>query len=84
MNTYYYYYPSCSFFTYNKPKLFQRMAYLPAELLWKQIEFKPTVELLLGKRPNWMQRDPSMIESFSDNGNLEKLQDLLGNLDQRE
>ena len=60
------------------------MVYVPAGLLGEQIEFKPTVELWSGNRPNWMQKAPSIIESFSDNGTLERLQELLENLDQRE
>ena len=60
------------------------MAYIPAELLGNQIEFKPTVELWSGNRPNWMPKAPSIIDSFSDNGILERLQEFLENLDQRE
>ena len=54
-----------------------------AGLLGEQIEFKPTVELWSGNRPKWMHKAPSIIESFSDNGTLERLQELLENLDQR-
>ena len=71
-------------FIYNKPDLLERMAYIPAGLLGEQIEFKPTVELWSGNRPNWMQKAASIIESFSDNGTLERLQELLENLDQRD
>ena len=72
------------FSDYNKPDLLEGMAYIPAGLLGDQIEFKPTVELWSGNRPNWMQKAPSIIESFSDNGTLERLQELLENLDQRD
>ena len=84
MDMYYYYCPSCSCFIYNKPDLLEGMAYVPAGLLGDQIEFKPTVELWSDNRPHWMQKAPSIIESFSDNGTLERLQELLENLDQRE
>ena len=84
MNMYYYYCPSCSCFIYNKPDLLEEMAYIPAGSLAEQIEFKPTAELWSDKRPNWMQKAPSIIKSFNDNGTLEKLQELLENLDQRQ
>ena len=84
MDMYYYYCPECSFFMYNKPDLLEGMAYIPAGLLKGQIEFKPTVELQSNNRPNWMGKAPSIIESFSDNGTLERLQELLENLNQRE
>ena len=57
--------------------------YVLAGLLGGQIEFKPTVELWSGSRPKRMHEVPSIIESFNENETLERLQELLENLDQR-
>jgi len=59
------------------------MAYIPAGLLNDQIEFKPTVELWSPNRPKWMLKASSIVASMDDNGTLERLQELLENLDQR-
>ena len=73
----------CQQLIYNKPELLEGMAYVPAGLLEDQIEFRPTVELWATNRPKWMSKASSIIESFNDNGTLERLQELLENLDQR-
>ena len=49
-----------------------------------QLEFKPTMELWSGNRPSWMAKATSIIESFDDNGTVERIEGLLENLDQRE
>ena len=79
----YFHCPDCRVLIYNKPELLEGMAYIPAGLLDGQIEFKPTVELWAANRPNWMSKASSIIESFQDNGTLERLQELLENLEQR-
>ena len=48
-----------------------------------QIEFRPTVELWSGGRPTWMTQASTIKGSFSDNGTVERIQELLENLDQR-
>ena len=80
----YYFCSECSTIIYNKPELLEGMAYIPAGLLDDQIEFKPTVELWSLNRPKWMKKASSIIVSLEDNGTLERLQELLENLDQRE
>ena len=84
LNMHYFHCPDCSTLIYNKPELLEGMAYIPAGLLDGQIEFKPTVELWSLSRPKWMQKASSIIVSLEDNGTLERLQELLENLDQRE
>ena len=84
LNMHYFHCPDCSTLIYNKPELLEGMAYIPAGLLDGQIEFKPTVELWSLNRPKWMQKASSIIVSLEDNGTLERLQELLENLDQRE
>ena len=65
------------------PELLEGMAHIPAGLLDDQIEFKPTVELWSPNRPKWMLKAASVIVSLDENGTLERLQELLENLDQR-
>ena len=84
LDMHYFHCPDCSVLIYNKPELLEGMAYIPAGLLDGQIEFNPTVELWSPNRPKWLQKASSIIVSFEDNGTLERLQELLENLDQRE
>ena len=74
----------CNTSIWNKPEVLGGMVYLPAGLLNGQIEFRPTVELWSAGRPAWMTQASTIIESFSDNGTVERIQELLENLDQRD
>jgi hypothetical protein len=60
------------------------MIYLPAGLLADQIEFSPTVELWTKSKAKWLPRAGSIKASFEDNATVERLVELLENLDQRE
>ena len=59
------------------------MAYVLAGAFADQINFKPVMELWVGTRPPWMPQADSIIESFEDNGTIDRIQGLLENLDQR-
>ena len=83
LSMHYFHCPDCAVLIYNKPELLEGMAYIPAGLLNDQIEFKPTVELWSPNRPKWMLKASSIVASMDDNGTLERLQELLENLDQR-
>ena len=74
----------CNTSIWNKPEVLGGMGYLPAGLLNGQIEFRPTVEFWSAGRPAWMTQASTIIESFSDNGTVERSQELLENLDQRD
>ena len=80
----YYFCSGCSTIIYNKPELLGGMAYVLAGAFIDQIEFTPTLELWTGGRPKWMPKAPSIIESFKDNGTVERIEKLLDNLDQRD
>ena len=80
----YNYCPKCSVIIYNKPDLLEGLIYLPAGLLAGQIEFKPTVELWTDDKANWLHKADSIKASFIDNGTVERLSQLLENLEQRE
>ena len=74
----------CGVLIYNKPDLLEGMIYIPAGLMKEQIEFSPTVELWSSNRPNGIEKTPTTIADFEDNGTVERLVDLLENLEQRE
>jgi hypothetical protein len=83
MDMHYYFCASCGVIIYNEPELLGGMIYIPAGVLYDQIEFNPTVELWSGNRPKWMSKAKTIIESFQDNGTVERITELLENLDQR-
>ena len=73
----------CSTKIYTQPDILEGMIYVPAGLLRDQIEFRPKVEIWAGSRPSWTSRPESLVESFDDNGTIERISTLLENLDQR-
>ena len=68
---------------YTQPDILEGMIYIQAGLLRDQIEFKPKVEIWAGSRPSWTNRPDCLVESFDDNGTIERISTLLENLDQR-
>ena len=83
MDMHYNFCNKCGVIIYNQPEVLGGMLYIPAGLLDGQIEFKPTLELWTPHRPPWMTPAPTIIESVKDNGTVERIQELLENLDQR-
>lgn len=79
----YYFCSKCGVLIYNKPELLGGIVYVLAGSVADQLEFKPTMELWSGNRPKWMNKADSIIESFVDNGTVERIEGLLENLDQR-
>ena len=73
----------CSTKIYTQPDILEGMIYVPAGLLRDQIEFKPKVEIWAGSRPSWTSRPESLVESYDENGTIERISSLLENLDQR-
>ena len=83
MDMHYNFCEKCGVIIYNQPEVLGGMLYIPAGLMDGQIEFKPTLELWTPHRPSWMTPAPSIIASVEDNGTVERIQELLENLDQR-
>ena len=77
------YCPTCGVPIFIKPEVLGGMVYVPAGLLTPDYDFKPKVELWNDGRPQWMSQAPTIVESFPDNGTIERIQLILGNLDQR-
>ena len=59
------------------------MIYVPSGLLREQIEFKPKVEIWAGSRTSWTNKPSTLVESYDENGTIERITSLLENLDQR-
>jgi hypothetical protein len=57
---------------------------LPAGLLADQIQFKPTVELWTENKAEWLAQAKTIKNSFKDNATVERLGELLENLEQRQ
>ena len=76
--------PNCGVTIYGKPDLLDGLIYVPAGLLHDKIPFKPTVELWTDDKAKWLKQAETIENSFVDNGTVERLGELLENLDQRE
>ena len=73
----------CSTKIFTQPDVLEGMIYVPAGLLRDQIEFKPKVEIWAGSRPSWTKKPESLVESYNENGTIERISSLLENLEQR-
>ena len=75
---------ACGMNIYTKPDLLEGMVYIFSGMLRKYYEFKPGVELFADHRFPWENKPDTMVQSYSHNGTLERIGELLENLDQRE
>ena len=73
----------CSTKIFTQPDVLEGMIYVPAGLLRDQIEFKPKVEIWAGTRPSWTNKPECLVESYTENGTIERISSLLENLEQR-
>ena len=78
------YCPKCSVVIYNRPEILDGLIYLPAGILADQINFKPTVELWTDDKAEWLMQAKTIKASFVDNGTVDRIGELLENLDQRQ
>ena len=69
---------------YNKPDLLEGMDYIFSGMLRDYYEFKPGVELFTDNRLPWENKPDTIIQSYSHNGTLERIGEIMENLDQRE
>lgn len=83
MDMHYNFCNKCGVIIYNQLEVLFGMLYIPTGLVDWQIEFEPTLEIWAPDPPPWMTPAPTIIESVKDNGTVERIQELLENLDQR-
>ena len=74
---------NCSTKIYTQPDILQGMIYVPAGLHRDKIKFKPKLEIWSGSRPPLTSRPESLVESYDENGTIERISSLLENLEQR-
>ena len=74
---------SCGMNVYNKPDLLEGMVYIFSGMLRDYYEFKPGVELFADNRFPWEKKPDTILQSYSNNGTLERIGEIMENLDQR-
>ena len=75
--------PNCGCKLYTQPDLIEGMIYVPAGMLKTHYEFAPKVELFAYNKAFCMESVSVSGESYEHNGTLERIGELLENLDQR-
>ena len=74
---------SCGMNVCTKPDLLEGMVYIFSGMLRGFYGFKPNVELFTDYRFPWEKQPNTAIQSYSHNGTVEWIAELLENLDQR-
>ena len=74
---------NCGCKLYTQPDLIEGMIYVPAGMLQTHYEFAPKVELFAYNKASCMESVSVSGESYEHNGTLERIGELLENLDQR-
>ena len=75
--------PECGSKLYSQPDLIEGMIYIPAGMLKEHYEFSPRVELWASNKASCLAPVVASGESYEHNGTLERIGELLENLDQR-
>ena len=75
--------PSCATKIYIQPELIDGMIYIPIGLLKEHYEFNPKVEIFSYNKPKCLSNLNVTVESYDHNGTIERISDLLENLEQR-
>ena len=73
----------CTSKLYTKPDLIDGMIYIPCGLLKKHYEFSPKVELFSANKAVCLEPVKPSAESYESNGTIERIEELLENLEQR-
>jgi len=73
----------CGSKLYSQPDLIEGMIYIPAGMLKEHYEFSPRVELWASNKASCLAPVVASGESYEHNGTLERIGELLENLDQR-
>lgn len=75
--------PKCATKIYAQPELIEGMIYIPSGLLKEHYEFNPKVEIFSYNKQNCLSPLIASGESFDHNGTIERISELLENLEQR-
>ena len=75
--------PRCTTKLYVQPELIEGMIYIPCGLLKEYIDFSPKVEIFSHNKPKFMSNISASRESFNHNGTIERIGELLENIEQR-
>lgn len=74
---------NCGMNLYSKPDLLEGLVYVFAGLMKEHYTFEPKVELFAHNRLPWVTRADSVVQSYDHNGTVERVSELLENIDQR-
>lgn len=74
---------SCGMNIYTKPDLLEGLVYVFAGLLKNHYKFEPKVELFAHNRLPYAIKPQSVVQSYDHNGTIERVSELLENIDQR-
>ncbi len=75
--------PNCATKFYVQPELIEGMIYIPIGLLKEHYEFNPKVEIFAYNKPMCLSNLNVTVESYDHNGTIERIGELLENLEQR-
>ena len=66
------------------PAILSGMMYVPLGSFDNPLAFQPKIELWSKTKPSWFNGEGCIVESFEDNGTIERIQMLMENMDQRQ
>jgi hypothetical protein len=75
--------PECGSKIHSQPDLIEGMIYIPCGMLKKHYEFEPKVELFSSNKAPCFAQVKATAESYEHNGTIERIGELLENLEQR-
>ena len=74
---------SCGNLIYSNPDLIDGIIYMMLAVFDDPHVFKPRIEIWSDQKNNWFSDDGCIVESFKDNGTIDRIQMFMENLDQR-
>lgn len=75
--------PECGSKIHSQPDLIEGMIYIPCGMLKKHFEFEPKVEIFSSNKASCFAQVKATAESYEHNGTIERIGELLENLEQR-
>jgi hypothetical protein len=75
--------PQCGSKIHSQPDLIEGMIYIPCGILKEHYKFEPKVELFSSNKASFLKEVKATAESYEHNGTIERIEELLENLEQR-